>query len=127
MEGSPSVAQLFTHIHYVRLVFVLEDAPDFARQLPDEEWAIERDPDRIAEMLNGSAKAVRDAVKSKVEAGQEMNLHYDHPICCSSTWSGTRATIMARSSWPLSWPASNDQRGSRAGNMGHLDAQEMSR
>ena len=23
MEGSPSVAELFTHIHYVRLVFVL--------------------------------------------------------------------------------------------------------
>jgi hypothetical protein len=23
---------------------------------------------------------VRDAVKSKVEAGWDMNLHYDHPI-----------------------------------------------
>jgi len=23
---------------------------------------------------------VRDAVKSKLEAGREMNLHYDHPI-----------------------------------------------
>lgn len=27
MEGSPSVAEMFTHIHYVRLVFVFEDAP----------------------------------------------------------------------------------------------------
>src|SRR2546427_1478813 len=34
MEGSPSVAQLFTHIHFVRLVFVFEDAPEFARDLP---------------------------------------------------------------------------------------------
>ena len=25
--GSPSVAELFTHIHYVRLVFLFEDAP----------------------------------------------------------------------------------------------------
>ena len=24
MEGSPSIAELFTHIHYVRLVFVLD-------------------------------------------------------------------------------------------------------
>ena len=80
MEGSPSIAELFTHIHYVRLIFVFEDAPEFARDLPNEEWVIERDAARIAEMLNDSAKAVRKAVKSRVEAGQDMNLHYDHPI-----------------------------------------------
>lgn len=80
MEGSPSIAQLFTHIHYVRLVFVLEDAPEFAREMTKEEWAAERDPGRIANMLNDSAKAVRDAVRAKVLAGAEMNLHYDHPI-----------------------------------------------
>src|SRR5262249_51519168 len=66
MEGSPSIAELLTHIHFVRLVFVLEDAPEFARELPKEEWAAERDSGRIAQMLNDSAKAVRDAVKSKV-------------------------------------------------------------
>ena len=84
MEGSPSVAQLFTHIHFVRLVFVFEDAPEFAPQLakdlPEEEWVDERDPGRIAQMLNDSAKAVRDAVKSRVESGRNMDLHYDHPI-----------------------------------------------
>jgi uncharacterized damage-inducible protein DinB len=80
METSPSIAQLFTHIHYVRLIFVSEDAPDFARDLPKEEWAVEPDRGRMAQMLNDSAKAVRDAVKNKVETGQEMNLHYDHPI-----------------------------------------------
>ena len=79
-ESGPSVAQLFTHIHYVRLVFVDEDAPEFATKLPDEEWATERDRNRIAQMLTESVKAVRDAVKSRVEAGREMNLHYDHPI-----------------------------------------------
>ena len=31
-------------------------------------------------MLNDSAKAVREAVKSSVESGREMNVHYDHPI-----------------------------------------------
>jgi uncharacterized damage-inducible protein DinB len=80
MEGSPSVAQLFTHIHYVRLVFVSEDAPEFAENVPEEEWAVERDRGRITQMLNDSAKAVRDAVKSRVEVGQDMDLHYDHPI-----------------------------------------------
>src|ERR1700685_2186669 len=29
MEGSPSIAQLFTHIHYVRLVFFFQAAPVF--------------------------------------------------------------------------------------------------
>src|SRR3989441_7600079 len=80
MESSPSIAELFTHIHFVRLVFVLEDAPEFARSLPEEEWVAERDPARIARMLNDSARAVRDAVKSRVEAGRDMNLHYDHPV-----------------------------------------------
>src|ERR1700731_5313737 len=80
MEGGPSVAELFTHIHYVRLVFVLEDAPEFAGKLPEEEWVGEQDPGRIAQMLNESAKAVREAVKSRVEAGRDMDLHYDHPI-----------------------------------------------
>lgn len=80
MEGSPSVGKLFTHIHYVRLVFVSEDAPEFAKDLPKEEWMVERDPSRIAEMLDESAKVVRDAVKGRLEARRDMNLHYDHPI-----------------------------------------------
>lgn len=80
MEGSPSVAQLFTHIAYVRLVFLFEDAPEFARELPKEEWAVEHDPARVAQMLYDSAEAVREAVRARVEAGREMDLHYDHPI-----------------------------------------------
>jgi uncharacterized damage-inducible protein DinB len=80
MESGPCIAQMFTHIHYVRLVFVFEDAPEFATKLPSEEWVAERDRARIAQMLIESAKAVRDAVKSSVETGRDMNIHYDHPI-----------------------------------------------
>src|SRR5437879_1151892 len=80
MEGSPSIAELFTHIHFVRLVFVFEDAPEFARNLPEEEWVVERDCGRIAQMLNDSAVAVRDAVKSRVEPGRDMNRHYEHSL-----------------------------------------------
>ena len=49
MEGSPSVAELLTHIHYVRLVFVSEDAPEFAKDVPKEEWVVERDRARISQ------------------------------------------------------------------------------
>ena len=80
MDSSPSIAQLFTHIHYVRLVFITEDAPEFGKDLPETEWLAERDPARIAQMLNDSAAAVRAAVKGRLEAGRAMNLHYDHPI-----------------------------------------------
>lgn len=76
----PTVAQLFTHMHYVRLVFVEEDAPEFATTLPENEWAEESDSGRIAQMLTESARIVRDAVKSRVETRRAMNLHYDHPI-----------------------------------------------
>ena len=41
---------------------------------------VERDRGRIAQMLSGSAKAVRDAVRGSAEAGRDMNLHYDHPM-----------------------------------------------
>jgi uncharacterized damage-inducible protein DinB len=80
MESSPSVAELLTHVHFVRLVFVLEDAPESARPMPEEEWLVERDRDHLAQMLSESADAVRDAVKGRMEAGRDMNLHYDHPI-----------------------------------------------
>ena len=80
MESGPSIAEMFTHIHYVRLVFVFEDAPEFARDMPEQEWVAELEPGRIAQMLNESAAVVREAVKNRVETGREMNLHYDHPI-----------------------------------------------
>jgi uncharacterized damage-inducible protein DinB len=79
-ESSPSIAELFTHIHYVRLVFVSEDAPEFARKLPDREWDAERDRNRITAMLKESAKTVGDAVKSRVEEQRPMDVHFDHPI-----------------------------------------------
>jgi uncharacterized damage-inducible protein DinB len=80
VDGSPSIGELFGHIHYVRLVFISEDAPEFGRTVPEEEWFVERDTERMTKMLNDSAMAVREAVKGRLEAGREMNLHYDHPI-----------------------------------------------
>jgi len=79
-KDGPSVAQLFAHIHYVRLVFVQEDAPEFAVEVPEVEWLSERDPARIAEMLSSSASVVTDAVRKKAENYEQMQVHYDHPI-----------------------------------------------
>jgi len=80
MDGSPSIAQLFMHMYYVRLVFVAEDAPEIAVDVPKGEWTAEHDRNRLARMLSVSANAVRDAVKGRVESVRAMDLHYDHPI-----------------------------------------------
>jgi uncharacterized damage-inducible protein DinB len=78
-EDGPSVAQMFTHMHYVRLILISENAPDLAPELPATEWASENNIDQIARMLDESAKAVRGAVNNRIENGREMKLHYDHP------------------------------------------------
>ena len=81
MASSPSVAQMFTHMHYVRLVLVQEDASEFARDIPPrEERATEGDPDRLARWLDESAQVVREAVRGRLESGRAMDRHYDHPI-----------------------------------------------
>jgi uncharacterized damage-inducible protein DinB len=79
-QGSPSIAELFGHVHYVRLVFISEDVPELAVAVPGKEWVAEPDPERMAHLLSSSAKAVREAVRSRMEAGRAMDVHYDHPI-----------------------------------------------
>jgi uncharacterized damage-inducible protein DinB len=89
MEGSPAIAVQFSHIQSTRLFFVSQTAPEFAKDLAQlfrqdgETWLAERDPQRIAQALEDSAKAVGDAVKNRLGAGQELkgtNVAYDHPI-----------------------------------------------
>jgi len=89
MEGSPSVAVQFSHLHETRLFWLSQTAPEFSKDLPQlfrqegETWLAERDKARIEQGLNETARAVREAVKSRLEAGQDMrgeNVTYDHPI-----------------------------------------------
>ena len=77
---SPTVAQLFMHMHCVRLGFVEEDAPEFACPVPEEEWEDSRDVDLMAVQLHESAKIVREAMQGRLRAGRAMEKHYDHPI-----------------------------------------------
>ena len=79
-ETSPTVGQMFAHLHHERMVSVQEEAPEAAGDVPRVEWADERDPARIAEMLRDSGERVGRAVRGRVEAGEEMDLSYDHPI-----------------------------------------------
>ena len=79
MEGSPTVAEMFAHMIYVRCVFLSEDVPEFALGEP-RDWIPVRDPERLAAGLDASAQAVRNAVAACVERPQEMKVHYDHPV-----------------------------------------------
>ena len=80
MDVSPSVSEMFTHIHHERMISVFEEAPEFAGNVPEKEWVDERDRDLVARMLSDSARRVRDAIKSRVESGRNLDLHFDHPI-----------------------------------------------
>jgi uncharacterized damage-inducible protein DinB len=82
VEGSMTVAEMFLHIHGTRVFVLSEDAPEFAGEALQKDWQKTRDPDHMAQMLNDSACAMRNAVKSKVETGQPMLVRYDHPILC---------------------------------------------
>ena len=79
-DTSPSIAQLFMHMHYVRVIFVAEDAPEIAVDVPKGDWTAEHNRDRLAAMLHDSATAVRDAVRARLDSGRAMDRHYDHPI-----------------------------------------------
>jgi len=79
--GSPTIAAMFSHLHFCRVYVVNENAPEFARPIPPEnEWPTERDPARLEEMLNQSAQLLSEAVKDRVESGLPMARFYDHPI-----------------------------------------------
>ena len=80
MATSPTVAQTFAHLIYIRLVHVLEDAPEFAGEVPVVEWATDVDRNHLARELTSSAAVVRVAVRARLERNQPMDLHYDHPL-----------------------------------------------
>lgn len=77
---SPSVVEMFSHIVYVRLIFVAEDAPEYATAPQAREWLHVKDRERLASGLESSARTVAIAVQDRLQTGQPMLLHYDHPL-----------------------------------------------
>lgn len=80
MATSPSVAEMFAHMIYVRLVFIVEAASEWAAPEDPEKWISESDPERLVVGLESSARAVRDAVNDHLLSGKPMQQHYDHPL-----------------------------------------------
>ncbi len=80
LPDSPTVSELFTHMHFVRVIFLSEDAPDLAIEVPEREWVKELEVDRLAEELGRSAAAVRNAVRTLIASGRQTKVHYDHPL-----------------------------------------------
>lgn len=80
VDGSPSVAAHFAHLHYVRCVLVAENAPDIAVAVPAHEWAEGWDRAGMAQSLCESAAAVGEAVRSRLATDRAMVVHYDHPV-----------------------------------------------
>lgn len=78
--GSPTVAEMFTHMHHERMVSVEENAPECAGAVADREWVHEDDRDVIARMLEDSASRVRSAVERRILAGRPLDRDYPHPI-----------------------------------------------
>lgn len=79
-ETSPTVAQMFTHLHHERMISVSEEAPEVAVRVPKVEWDAVHDVEAIVRMLDESASAVRDAVSRRVESGRPLEQNFAHPI-----------------------------------------------
>ncbi|HEU0121287.1 MAG TPA: DinB family protein [Bryobacteraceae bacterium] len=79
LPGSPTVSQMFMHIHHERMISVAEEAPEYAGPVPEQEWAIESDASRIQQLLAQSAATVRNAVEGRIRSGRQLDRHYDHP------------------------------------------------
>ena len=47
---SPTIAAQFAHLHYVRLIFVAEDAPEFGAEVPDREWPDDIEQNEMLEL-----------------------------------------------------------------------------
>jgi uncharacterized protein (DUF1697 family)/uncharacterized damage-inducible protein DinB len=77
---SPTIGQMLAHMHHERLVSVQENAPEHAGEVPQEEWGQERDRERIAVLLEESARCVRDAVRARSEAGRALDVDFAHPL-----------------------------------------------
>jgi uncharacterized damage-inducible protein DinB len=78
--GSPTVAEMVTHLHHERMVSVQENCPEIQVDLPAREWDPEPDPERIEAMLQASGRLVRRAVQERSLAGRALDRDFAHPL-----------------------------------------------
>lgn len=75
-----SLVGMFVHIDFCRRYLVKRSAPEVAVPELPEGWRDQRDPARIEQLLEESARLVPQAVAGRLAAGQAMDVLYDHPI-----------------------------------------------
>lgn len=80
LPGSPSVGEMFSHMHHERMVSVAEEAPEHGGPIPEGEWVGVEDAAAVAAMLEVSGRVVREAVEGRVAAGRPLDLHFAHPV-----------------------------------------------
>lgn len=80
LPGSPSVAEMFSHMHHERMVSVAEEAPEYAGRMPEGEWVQVAGAGEISGMLGESGRLVRAAVEGRVAAGRPLDLRFAHPV-----------------------------------------------
>lgn len=80
MDGSPTVASMFSHMHHERLCSVIENIPDIGAPKPEGEWRDDHNVEHLASQLNASAAWVRDGVARRVEEGRNLDQDFAHPV-----------------------------------------------
>jgi uncharacterized damage-inducible protein DinB len=78
--GSPTVAEMFTHLHHERMVSVQENCPEVSVVPPAREWDPEPDPERIRQVLRQSGRLVREVVQDRARSGQPLAQDFAHPL-----------------------------------------------
>lgn len=77
---SPTVAQMFHHLHHERMISILEEAPEHAGTVPSEEWPADENSHRIRALLVDSGERVATAIRGRIEANEDLDRNFTHPL-----------------------------------------------
>lgn len=80
MEGSPTVAAMFAHMHYERMCSLKENTPEFAGEIPEVQWNSGADSAGLRLMLEDSGRRLRHAVQARIESDRSLDQDFPHPL-----------------------------------------------
>ena len=98
-DGSPTVAEMFTHMHYVRVVFVFEDAPEIRGRPPDKSGRTSATPTASRRCSRRARRWCGTRSGRAWSRAAPMDRHYDHPILMLQHLIWHEGYHQARSSW----------------------------
>lgn len=80
LPTSNTVSQMFSHLHHERMISLLENAPEHAGVVPDEEWRHEPNAETLEENLMDSAARIQAAVRDRSIANRPLDQDFAHPV-----------------------------------------------